>query len=666
MLTKNNDVTIVRSINLRRHLSDIKQQATNVKAFFRQLLSKDIKAISMKTMLLSEQLLTSTNRIEVKFLTTGKALQSIYENTLNLTEDIQHTALQMSGEKENAVLSGVYDLVNNTQEAIVFHKKAVAQNLEKVGVLVNQLDALNNGCDQIDRIAMNLRVVGLNIGIEATRFELAKEMFTVVSEEIIHLSEKVADIGNRVREDIRIALNEQEEIFNTISIGLNRLTQLSQKTSEAVESSMQQIDNFMLSCRGTFERVSERFMEVSSQVGEIVAAMQFHDSMRQRIEHISTALQTVCGDLQKKKDKPKRMLLSRASLQHMHSVLFLQEVQLADVISEVNNIHLQVTTAFSRMGTEVTALMQDIQSSATQTCNDGSCQLDMETASTELISVLKELTQQVSDGNNLSQKIHDSVIAATKIGNRFEIHLKTLLGISFETQIKALNAIVKSGHLNEEGRTLEVLAQAMNSLSGQTGEFVSKVEARLSRIGDFSRELAREKSDSRSVGFEKPHAINQLHEMLSTEVDKISRSREYMHRHIKDVSVRSETLTDGIQNTVAELAFLPAFSNAMAEHLLTLTDACRILMPFKQDKDDVVTSQAEKFAESYTMERERNIHKDVLLSVNETDSDDKKLDESEFIFRDSVEALRTDDVVYTDTGSREEKRDEFGENVELF
>lgn len=628
--------------------------------------SKKIKLVPVQLEALSESLYHSSRDVEDNFLQVGQMLQSIYGDSVKLTQTIQDIVSNMTDDSEENMLKKVANVIRDVKVVVSRHHTHVKTNLDQVRSVIDQLSELFNCCHTLERIAMNLRVVGLNIGVESTRSPQARDMFTVVSEEIIHLSEKVAKLGARIREDVEFSQNEQLSAYDAISNGLQSLKILSHNASKAVNTSMGEIENCISSSMRIFEQTGDRFNAVSNQVSELVAGMQFHDNMRQRLEHISKALSDTVGINGNQDKGRKRFSVDGEALHALQSVIPIQQLQLSAVISEIDSVYSQVVSSFETIDDEIKSLVHSLSGIEDDypTSNDGNA-VDIEEASVELAKALSDLNHLLVEGGELTQKIDDSVVLAGKIGERFTEHLKEVLAISFETQIKALNAIVKAGHLDDQGRTLEVLAQEMNNLSKLTGTFVSTVENNLDKMSHFAQKLHHKIEDDEDNQSFNNAALSKLSESLTKGIDQMSSLQIQYRDHTKTASDLSEGLGRKIQQTLNELCFLPGFADTMSMHLSDLDAIERILKLFTFNQNSIA-SDTEQIADTYTMERERDIHEEAM---NEVKSVGEAAGE---IYQFSAKKQEIKPQMVQPEEEKEHKvlakedEDEFGENVELF
>jgi methyl-accepting chemotaxis protein len=603
----------------------------------RSISLRKVRGLPDRITTLSEELRLSTSN-ESHFLNIGRTLQSVYTDTTELIRHIQDTIREIMGDEDDNILNKAGNLAKQAETALTLHQERVASSLIEIKDVADHLGGLNQACDYLGRIAMNLRVVGLNIGVESTRSVEGQEMFTVVSKEILQLSEKVVAIVNRIREDATEAMTEQMQAFNTISGGLQELNGLTVKASGVTSAAANETEKGIAAFLKAFETADSRFREISNRVGEIVMNIQFHDNMRQRVEHITDALdksaRTLGGrssdrghtDLKEAEHAPGQGDSRKEAFGHACSVVALQKSQLADVITEINRVHRESTAGFEEIGREIGEL-DGIMSNVNADINEPGIR-NTETLSdpfSKLATALTGLNELLGRGDELGSRIDESVSRASDIGRRFSVHLSDVNAISFETKIKALNAIVKAGHMSEEGRTLDVLAQEMNRLSDQSNDFVAGVEDKLRRIGEFGDRIQNLGKDIQEGDEQHPSEVSGV---ITGGIEEISRMRDLMNTRVGEAMEKVEALRMVVRQTLSNLDFLTLLADEMSGHLETLDAVDGRLSPLAEKWKTGESSGADMLSESYTMQRERMIHATVFSRndklLEETKANDNK------------------------------------------
>lgn len=613
-----------------------------------------------RIMRISAGLKNAPNSVEKNFMDAGQRLQTIYAGISELTREIREATSVLAGTGDDNILAGVELLAGDSQKSLAGHQDRVATSLEPVRGVIDYLDSLCQSCDHIDRMAMNLRVVGLNIGVESTRSPEARDMFTIVADEIVQLSNKVNAAGSLIRKDAEEARAEEILAVEGISKGLQELQSLSADVSKAVSAAVGEIKSCVHSATAVFDQSRERSDQIAREVGEIVAGIQFHDSMRQRVEHIVDALVGACQKITEKSSGTNGGSIT-ARFGETHDVGALQVLQLRDVVKEIGRVHEKSAGAFERIGGEMKALSESLKTAWGDAGNES---IGMRSHGNDpfkrLIGALEQLKTLMERADMLVGEIDNSVTRSAAIGTRFSQHMKSIERIGFETHMKALNAIVRAAHLGEKGQTLEVLAQEMSRLSRDARGFVAKVIENLGQMGDCAAKLRDDSNGTTDAEDGSSAHRGEAVETLSRGIDSVSENKNRLMDRMNLATRRAETLCGEIADTVKGLQFLPELETRMSGYMEELMKSLGPLKRFGEKSQ----GETARLSESYTMQRERDIHDRMFVGGNYLEGDTEL-----FLPEDASHGDEDGNVELFTDPAEQKKKDEgkdFGDNVELF
>ncbi len=424
------------------------------------------KITTMPLSVLADSLEATCKSVEPKFIRLGQDIESIYSEATTLSQQTLETVRLIGGSSEEGPLVKIERLA---KESLADFKNCHAQihtDTDHVRKVIRHLGDLYKICAMVKKIGMFLRVVSLNIGVESSRSAEFADMFTVVSHETLHLSEKIIKIGENIREDAEATRTSQIAVHDKISNGLSQLRRVADGAQQAVQNSGREIEQLMRFSLEILEQAGAHTREVSRQLSDIVAGIQIHDSMSQRISHIINALydaERLC-----KEDSPDNTDTKRFC--DAYTVMGLQCAQLKQTISDVDDVHEKSLRAFGKIHDEAEKLIRGLSGFGLSASEDGS---SLEFA--VLRSALLDLHQLLGQGTCLVEGIHNTALEASETTDRLSGYIEHVREISFKTHLVALNAIVKALHLGEDGRTLEVLAEEVKSLSDQSNLFAVRV-----------------------------------------------------------------------------------------------------------------------------------------------------------------------------------------------
>jgi methyl-accepting chemotaxis protein len=632
--------------------------------------SKRVSKIACDLPALEHALRVTAETAEPDFMEIGETLQSLYFDSTRLTGQLQDSVQQLCADSDQSVLHTIQSLVGQSLDEIRQCRKEVMENLQMVTRRTQNLQDLYKMCDEIEKIALHLRLVGINIGIESNASERSRDMFSAVSGEINDFHQKVSDISHALRDEVNATRTRQVETQHDISRGLDHLGHLKENAEKSVARALHHIKALMQTSRHTMENAGEQSRLISEKIGEMVVGLQFHDSMSQIIEHISHALQDVrqlCSD----KELPAEFnTLEDNRLTGAHYILRLQNAHIEQLIADMNQVyHNQyqaLQTIIDGMHTFTTGLSEIHCTSET------ALRQSPEEPFERLQAALKELQQIFCKGRELTEHMHHMAAEASEAATRLSGFAQKIGKISFDIKIMALNAIVKAEHLQDNGRPLAILAQEVSRLSDQSEHFSRKVVQTLQDI-----------SISTDSGF-LPDAGSAADTALFDQgaMEKALQDITGVHEGFQAGSTMifsdAQAIQARLEETLERLDFLKVPAEQLSDLQLQLRQHELQLQPWAMEKEQSLPTGMTPLLERYTMRKERDVHQQ-MLSLDTADTDQmspadgqtaEKAREMEAdtndhgieLFFEEDNTAESENEHETDTADDEE----IGDNIELF
>ncbi len=530
--------------------------------------------------------------VEPDFIRMGQKLEAIYADTAELTRKISETVSHIGGESDENLLGRVEQLTKETLENLKNCHTRVSRSLNHVKAFIGHLGELYTLCSAGKKTATFLGVVGFNIGVESSRSSESYQMFNVVSRQIRDLAGKIMTIADSIRKDAETTRAAQLALYDKIYDDFNSLCSLTDEVREAVQASVQEIEQLMAISVQTLEQAGGHSREISRQVGEIVAGIQIHDSMSQRVNHIIAALYDV-GNLCAENREPDRAGLA-------YSVVGLQAAQLKQIIADIDHTFLKSTEAFGRIHSEIDRLAYSFSNFGL-----GNGEADSQDMFIRLRSAMLHIHELFTRGNTLAERIQEMAARTSETADRLSVHVEGVREISFETHLVSINAIVKSAHLDSKGRILEVLSHEVKTLSDQSDKFANNVSELLEAISAAVRKTG-------IAGAEEMPCSRGSEVSLESGIQDISEVYDKFKANSSEAFHHSETLKTDISRMIAELDFFPELVRELTELMYRLEDAEAVLLHRKEEKTGNITDEVNSLARRYTMRQERNVHKQVV------------------------------------------------------
>ncbi|QTA81597.1 Methyl-accepting chemotaxis protein domain-containing protein [Desulfonema limicola] len=628
---------------------------------------------------IQESLGTVMTDVEPEFLELGQRLQQLYADSDQLTQQAVNAASFIGGKNTTSNFLSKIDLIaKQALSDLQYYQNNISENLAKTTASLEYLSKLINICSIIEKTGISLNVIGLNIAIESSRSEDSGEMFASFTDEIRQLSKKISEISKNILDDSQTTRLNQISANTNILKGLETFEHLYYKGEKVVKKAIRDIFKIMEISMNVFEKSNHLSREISSQVGEVVVGIQFHDIARQKIEHIIMALNDI-EDIVTSRNQDSKAgkdeILGRS-----HKIIGLQASQLREVINEIRNAYKQCRQAFNQLGHLVGELVADVSVFDNNADDD---ETRLRKRITALKSGLEQLGNLLFTGRDLEHQINENVEQVSDTASKLSAHIDQVRGISLELHLKALNAIVKSAKLEHQGRALEILAQEVSKLSGQSDLFVTDVVKILESLVSTSDDL--DKSLYSHNGSEQ-----ETHNSVAEGISEIGINYERFKTEASLALEKSHSLQADIIETGSSLIFLNNLADKLELYLGKFESIIQKLEPWADDTDENGKKKIDQVAHRYTMASERLLHhkhfnqtytdKEMITKPEEFSHESYNYNKDSDIPGDNIELFDSDEPPESDNKEISEsnelktnkpeadknKQEDMGDNVELF
>ena len=556
---------------------------------------------------------------ESRFLQLGQEMQALYAETSGLTQQIRDSAELIGGSGDDSVLSRLGRSVSGSLTTLEDCQKDVGVCLQQVEAVGGRFNEFHHMCPVLEKIAMFLRVIGLNLCIECSQSREATELFMANAHEIKKFAENVIEITEKIREDSQKARINLISMYGEIAIGQKQMQNLADTATRIVQEAFQKIEDLMNISLNAMEQAGLRSQTISQEIGEIVMGIQFHDNMSQRIEHIHETLSEVAGHCETDNFAAEPEEKKTERIADARTIIVLQSGQIREIISEIEEVYQQHRGAFSEIGNEVEGLagmLVSLTSREVQDSHSSPNPVKKEDPFATLQLAIFELKQLLGHGSEQFMQIQKVGMDTSATASRLLNHIDQVRVISHKTHIQSLNSIIKANQLGEKGRTIEVLANEIKTLSSQSDIFVADVE----KIHDFiSKAIVT--LQVQTVEDTSGSRFNTT--SLDREIEESTKAYDQFVANSTTTLQNAGALDDKISQISSGLDFLPVLAQALRENLRQLDELVERLTPWTGEMSDELKTEASRLAERYTMAKERIVHQQLFA-----DSEDENVNDS--------------------------------------
>ncbi len=270
------------------------RQATNQLQSRHQRLGTDVS-------LLAEQL---SGQVVVCLAEAETAISAAIESFTRIAGEAQEAAglaqKAVGTEMEHSVSSiatRATDVMEKFIEGMLAAARRIAESSRRLDRLGDISERLFGLLDDVERVADQTTMIALNASIEAARAGSAGRTFTVVAREVSKLAQASRDTADRMRTMTEELSHETRNINTALSLTAESSLEESCNAQMEVNHLLELLFNADQSTQAVLTQLGERSANITANYTSIVMAFQFHDLLRQRLEHVAQPLTQLSASL---------------------------------------------------------------------------------------------------------------------------------------------------------------------------------------------------------------------------------------------------------------------------------------------------------------------------------------------------------------------------------
>ena len=548
---------------------------------------------------LADNLRAARTGVEPEFMRIGSELQVIHQNAAALTRQVLALADRLCGQENNGPLFRMRGLAEEGLAKLEDCGKDTAESLAGMKHVAEHLGAYSAFYSSVERIALLLGIIGMAIAIESSRATESTALFAIMAQTCREIANKIKSICASGAAAAGAARNEMAAPLGAVDAGLKEIIGLTEDARAIVRDAAGEIERLLAFAMQAAEQGGEQSRRLSRQVADLVVAVQFHDSMSQRLEHVEQALGDteealaagVSGAAGVAGERP----MAKACL-----VLKLQAAQIQSVVAEIDSVFQRGVRSFEEIARETGVLLNCLSATGPGADpNPGPPGADgnpfdrLRSSFGELDAVLQRNRVLMEPVQHAASRVADTV-------ERISAFALDIRATEFELRLMALNAIVKAAQLGRDGCALEVLAQEVNRVSAEGAPVLERMNALLDlvagAVGEFRRQDTAAKAAVSSDGA----------------IEEIAQAYARFRDDSAAALARTDEIRQAIANATASLGFLPALGRQLAASHQQCEAMARDLSLLAGGTDSLVLEEAGGLRARYTMNQERDVHATVF------------------------------------------------------
>ncbi len=357
--------------------------------------------------------------------------------------------------------------------------EAGQESLRDIGAVAGIIEELSSIVSAFARVVKHLSMLGIATRIESARLGGDGRGFSTLADDVEKLAHQIvehcAGIAAKVealrghvasaRESTLSIIRAQEKCFELISREL---------TANFADLAAMSERSARLS-----DELSRSAAAIRADIGQAVRSLQFHDIVRQQIEHVAQALSEVNREIDEAQTEDHEDLLDLAAF--VADVLALQDSQLDSADTHFTDAANRLRDSLSSLAERIRGIAAAIVATVGEKAGDS----PLGRVEAGIATVKGQMGDFAAQGEALGG-IMDSVAATISgMGGTIE----AIEDVGAEIELIAINASIKAAHTGTAGAALGVLALAIQRLSVDARRLTDDVARILKTIFEASRTL---------------------------------------------------------------------------------------------------------------------------------------------------------------------------------
>jgi hypothetical protein len=529
-----------------------------------------------------------SSRIEETFAGVGHHLGRGHA----IFQDLNQALTALFGELSGAEIEGASEALQRVAERLNGLAKALPVETALLGqlgkVAAEASELLNPLFKHIEMIS----IIARSARIEAASLAQDRENFLAFTQEAHALAKDV-------RGSLEGCARDQAMLSKAIETALKRQNEFDQR----YRTQLLAAGGDLISAYGGMQEQRSNSVHladlggtstkrIAEAVGRAIISLQAGDSTRQRLEHI-------CRGLLLAQETPTGIVPAQvpAAGAHRNFVCLLQAAQIKDTQREFGRDMGQISRALSAILADATGLVG--QSRSVFGDQGGG-------SSPFLVRIRQSLAQAsslIATCEGSGKSVDDALVVVDDTLGKFRSAIANLSEAVVDITLIGMNASLKAGHLGSKGNAFVVIANELKA----TADHVAAGTARLKPVLDGIEKSAGELRALRA--HDDPAHLAELEPSILAAVRQVEAGNERFDgliNRLVEEGVAFESLMNAAQAAMTELETSSATLPSVAMRLETLASPDKVPPDLGDDPllDDL-------FAQ-YTMERERDVHRDVL------------------------------------------------------
>lgn len=546
------------------------------------------------------QLQSST---ETEFMAVGATLVEISQATNTIFEQIRVILVTFSGEKNLQNHGNIIEKLEGIRQYTELNLEKTAAEVE---VFQRQKDLFNkmaSPLNSLNKMVFQLNTLGFSIKAETTRIRQQDNEFAILGEEVRKLAVDT-------REKLDMIRNSREEVIHSVVQASQQMTFLKENEFSPLMGQVDRLlqeastyDGLVKEVEQQSEYLGGRFQEINRSIGEIIFELQFHDIVRQQIEHVQETITRLKEDLTADADTEEE---EHRRIVSMYATSLLSGELIENARQTVMKALGTIMEKFSGIQTKMEAVGEGLASLVNVSLS--SVDTMVRHAAREKERIEATLFGAVEVHSSRLQTIQSILDTAGNIRGQ----IREISSIGEDIGLISLNGLIQAHHLKDEGMVMGVVIGEIRSLVDYTQENVTSLVSLLEDLEtlfqeeNMSGETVAEGGDSNEIIKETRTSLGQFFQSLLDDSESAGDIAREIRQQTADYSRQ-------IASVRANLGVGEIFDSGLSKSVVVLQEFIADLEANAEVIDQgMVQEMLQEYRSSYTMASERQVHDRVV------------------------------------------------------
>lgn len=503
-------------------------------------------------------------------------------------------------EKQFEYYKSIFEKILHHLQYIVVPFKNFKQNIMTLKFLVANLNLNITYLNKINTVAIDNES---NKTIDLTAN--LKTFYPIIDENIDYLLNHIRENNKKIKSLIDNSFLNIENIISQIQSSISLLFVKHEKNILAIS------------------RFRDKTQQCNDDIGKIIINLQYHDIIRQKMEHIRETLKEIIDELNIIKDTDEEGLL-QAKLRWANQIPEITELQVAQLIytnQEYQTAIENITNHFLNIGEEM-SMVSDMNRQLFTTKHRSE-----ESHFNDLNNKINNSNQLICDFIKNKNNFKNEFNKITEIIKNISFYFDKISNINKDLEILAAEIVLKLKDTAQE-HEISTIAQQIQELCNNMQKIIYDIKKHLIDAAIVCEEIKTQNEET-NINNQK---INP--ELLTNAVKKIIdilyKQNKMVLEKINNNTEIFEKISNDIKQSIEQVKYYDFFEKNIEEIVINLNN---VYLKLRAESQNTIGKQInlKHLTKKYTTQSEHHVHNQHILKYSGKPESEIKLDEKKTI-----------------------------------